>query len=67
MGLMEVYVDVLEVQAMETFGVMNMDSKVVFMAGNLSEGYEVFGPFLDHDEAFAWADKNNKEGWAMTL
>ena len=40
---------------------------VVFMAGNLNEGYKCYGPFHDYDPAFQFADECGLDGWVMTL
>jgi len=40
---------------------------VVFMAGNLSEGYIPYGPFNSYDDAFGFANNNNLDGWAMEV
>ncbi len=38
---------------------------VIFLAGNLSEGFSARGPYVDHDTcAFA---HDCEEGWMMTL
>lgn len=38
---------------------------VIFLKGNLSEGYTAFGPYPDHVDA--WVAHDHQEGWTMTL
>jgi hypothetical protein len=40
---------------------------VIFMAGNLREGYKCYGPFDDYGSAFMFADETGLDGWVMTL
>lgn len=39
--------------------------QVIFLTGNLSEGFTAHGPYEDWDEAFAAHETD--EGWGMTL
>jgi hypothetical protein len=48
----------------------NMDKfKGVVMIGNLSEGWELVGPFPTWEDACAWADMNIGDGptWIMSM
>ncbi len=38
---------------------------VIFLKGNISEGYVAYGPYEDMDEADS--AHNMEEGWLMTL
>jgi len=38
---------------------------IIFLKGNLSEGFQAFGPYEDWDECFKIHE--NEDGWGMTL
>ena len=42
-----------------------MDKKVIWLGGNLSEGFRACGPYDSMDMAFDAHD--GEDGWAMTL
>lgn len=41
------------------------ESMVIWLSGNLSEGFRAFGPYSSMDEAFDAHD--GQDGWAMTM
>lgn len=45
-----------------------IEDQYIVMAGNISEGYESYGPFVSFDEASEWADVNVEgNSWIATL
>ena len=44
-----------------------MDEKYIAMIGNLSDGFECFGPFESFDAASLFADKSEHISWIATL
>lgn len=47
----------------------NNNNKHVLVVGNLSDGFEFFGPFENGDEAFEWGSENflDENLWVATL
>lgn len=39
----------------------------VLVVGNLSEGFKIYGPFKDYEEAFDSAESGLSNSWVMTL
>lgn len=44
---------------------LDYNTSVVFLKGNLSEGYTAHGPYPDHLDA--WVAHDADEGWTMTI